>query len=242
MISLLAAFQFLTIIPPVIRREFTAQELGQSVGYFPIVGLTIGFVLFGVKSGFELIFPVSISSVLVLVAWLLLTRALHFDGLLDTFDGLIGGFSPERRLEIMKDTQVGAFGVAGGVLLLLTKYTAISSLSNIFAGLVLAPIIGRWAISVAIVLFPYARDIGLGRDIKNNARSPQIILSSLIAVSSTWFIGHWIGLTGLGMSIIVILAWLWFVQTRIPGLTGDIYGATCEIIEAFVLLVFAINV
>jgi len=171
MISLLTAFQFLTTFPAVIRRAFTTRELGRAVGYFPLVGLALGGVLYGLGSGLELIFPAHVVAVFILAIWLLLTRALHFDGFLDTCDGLFGGFTPERRLEIMRDSRVGAFGVAGGGLLLLAKYVAIISLPHL-TGLLLAPVMGRWVLSIAIFAYPYARDKGMGRDMKDNVRWP----------------------------------------------------------------------
>ena len=186
MISLLTAFQFLTTFPAVIRRSFTARELGHAVGFFPLVGLALGGILYGLASGLHLIFPPPVVAVFILAAWLLLTRALHFDGFLDTCDGLFGGFTPERRLEIMRDSRVGAFGVAGGELLLLAKYAAIISLPHL-TGLLLAPVLGRWVLSIAIFAYPYAREKGLGRDMKDNVRWPQVILATTITVLAAWF-------------------------------------------------------
>ena len=117
MIPVLTAFQFLTIFPAVIRRAFTAEELGQAVGFFPLVGLAVGGILYGLEFALRLLFPMPLVAVMIVSVWLLLTRALHFDGFLDMCDGLFGGFTPERRLEIMRDSRVGAFGVAGGGLL-----------------------------------------------------------------------------------------------------------------------------
>ncbi len=193
MISLLTAFQFLTTFPAIIRRAFTARELGRAVGYFPLVGLALGGILYGLASGLRLIFPAPVVAVFILAAWLLLTRALHFDGFLDTCDGLFGGFTPERRLEIMRDSRVGAFGVAGGGLLLLAKYAAIISLPHL-SGLLLAPVMGRWVLSIAIFAYPYAREKGLGRDMKDNVRWPQVILATAITILVAWFFAGWTGL------------------------------------------------
>lgn len=238
MISLLTAFQFLTTFPAVIRRAFTAQELGRAVGFFPLVGLALGGVLFGLGSGLRLIFPLPVVAIFILATWLLLTRALHFDGFLDTCDGLFGGFTPERRLEIMRDSRVGAFGVAGGGMLLLAKYSAIVSLLYFF-GLLLAPVMGRWVLSMAIFAYPYAREKGLGRDMKDNVRWLQVILATVIAVAAAWFFAGWTGL--LAFALVGIVVWLGagFILRRIPGLTGDSYGALCELTELVVLLVFA---
>jgi adenosylcobinamide-GDP ribazoletransferase len=238
MISLLTAFQFLTTFPAVIRRMFTAQELGRAVGFFPVVGLALGGVFYGLASGLRLVFPAQVAAVFVLVAWLLLTRALHFDGFLDTCDGLFGGFTPERRLEIMRDSRVGAFGVAAGGLLLLAKYAAINSLPHL-SGLLLAPVLGRWVLSIAIFAYPYAREKGLGRDMKDNVRWPQVILATVLTALAAWLFASWTGL--LAVTLAGALLWLGagFILRRISGLTGDSYGALCELAELAVLLLFS---
>ena len=241
MISLLTAFQFLTTFPAVIRRAFTARELGRGVGFFPLVGLALGGVLYGMEVGLGLIFPGQVAAVFVLAAWLLLTRALHFDGFLDTCDGLFGGFTPERRLEIMRDSRVGAFGVAGGGLLLLAKYAAIVSLPHL-SGLLLAPVLGRWVLSIAIFAYPYARDEGMGRDMKDNVRWPQILLATGVAVLVAWLFAGWTGLLAVVLAGIVLWLGASFILRRIPGLAGDSYGALCELVELVVLFVFTAGV
>lgn len=241
MISLLTAFQFLTIFPAVIRRAFTAQELGRAVGFFPLAGLALGGIFYALASGLRLIFPDQITAVFVLAAWLLLTRALHYDGFLDTCDGLFGGFTPERRLEIMRDSRVGAFGVAGGGLLLLAKYSAILSLPQL-SGLLLAPVIGRWALSMAVFAFPYAREKGLGRDMKDNVRWPQVILATVVTILAAWLFAGWTGLLAFLLAGVVLWLGAGFILRRIPGLTGDSYGALCELAELAVLLLFTVKV
>ena len=237
MIPLLTAFQFLTTFPAVIRRTFTAQELGRAVGFFPLVGLALGGIFYGLVSGLRLIFPSQVVAVFVLATWLLLTRALHFDGFLDTCDGLFGGFTPERRLEIMRDSRVGAFGVAGGGLLLLAKFAAIVSLPHL-SGLLLAPILGRWVLTMAIFAYPYAREKGLGRDMKDNVRWPQVILSTVVSMLVAWLFAGWTGLLAVALAGAVLWLGAGFILRRIPGLTGDSYGALCELAELAVLLLF----
>lgn len=242
MSELLAAFQFLTIFPAVIRRPFTPQELGRSVGFYPLVGLALGGMLFWLMQWFNFLFPEQVSAALILTVWVIFTRALHLDGFLDTCDGLFGSLNQEKRLSIMRDSHVGAFGVVGGVLLLLTKFTAIPFLNNQLGGLLLAPVLGRWTMSFAIILFPYAHQEGLGRDIKEHAQFPQLLLASLIALGTAWFVGQWLGLLAWGLVALFGFLWMRFVSSLIPGLTGDIYGATCEMMELLVLLVFTVEV
>jgi adenosylcobinamide-GDP ribazoletransferase len=237
MIPLLTAFQFLTVFPAVIRRTFTAQELGRAVGWFPVTGLALGGIFYGLVTGLRLVFPAQVVTIFILAAWLLLTRALHFDGFLDTCDGLFGGFTPERRLEIMRDSRVGAFGVAGGGLLLLGKFVAILSLPHP-SGLALAPVLGRWVLSISIFAYPYAREKGLGRDMKDNVHWQQAVLSSAFTILVAWLFAGWTGLLAFILAGVVLWLGAGFILRRIPGLTGDSYGALCELAELAVLLLF----
>ena len=225
MIALLAAFQFLTITPPIVRRPFTPEELGRSVGFFPVVGLALGAILYGLASGLRLVFSPDVAAALVLAAWMILTRALHLDGFMDACDGLFGGFTPEQRLAIMRDSRVGAFGVAGGVLVLLAYFAAIqAALAGPFA-LLMAPVLGRWAMALALVAFPYARAEGLGRAMKDHARWPQAALATVTALVVAGLAARGAGLLALALAGLTALLGAWFALRRIPGLTGDIYGA-----------------
>ena len=242
MIAILCAFQFLTILPPIIRRSFTAQELGRSVAFYPLVGLALGGVLYGVAVALDSVLSPYLLAVILLSLWLILTRGLHFDGFLDACDGLFGAFAPEKRMEIMHDSRVGAFGVAGGILLLLAKFSALLSLDHMLAALLLSPVLGRLMMSTAIVLYPYGREKGLGRDIKNNAGWVQLLIALLLSVVIAWFTAGWYGLIVLLCILVLGNLWILFVLRRIPGLTGDIYGATCEICELLILISFTLNV
>jgi adenosylcobinamide-GDP ribazoletransferase len=242
MIALLAALQFLTLFPPVVRRPFTPVELGRSVGFFPPVGLLLGGIVLGLDHGLRLVFPPGVATALVLAAWVMLTRALHLDGFLDACDGLFGGFTPQDRLRILRDSRVGAFGVTGGVLLLLTKYAALAALPDRLSGLLLAPVLGRWAMALAIVAFPYAREQGLGRAMKDHATWRQVALATVVALVAAGLLARWAGLAALALAGAATWLGARFTLGRIPGLTGDIYGAICEAVELLVLLFFTASV
>jgi adenosylcobinamide-GDP ribazoletransferase len=241
MTPIIAAFQFLTICPTLIRRMFTSREMGQAVAWFPLVGAVLGMLLYAVHYAAQLIFPANVSAALTICAWVIFTRAFHLDGFMDACDGLFGGFAPERRMEIMKDSRMGAFGVAGGVLVLLIQYAALSSSLNVLPALVLAATLGRWASPLIIYAFPYAREDGLGSEMKKNVGLREILTATLITGIVSWFFCGWLGL-GLmtGAAIVGILVSL-YVMRLIPGLTGDIYGTVTTIVEVLVLLVFAIQ-
>jgi adenosylcobinamide-GDP ribazoletransferase len=237
-VGCLAAVQFLTIASPLVRRPFTDAELGRAVGYFPLVGALIGGCLVGLDRLLALFLPPGVTAALVLTAWILCTGALHLDGFLDSCDGLFGGRTPEDRLRILRDERVGAFAVIGGILLLLLKFQGIAVLSHHSAALSLAPILGRWGMTVAVVAFPYARAEGLGRTLKGHAGWRQALFASAIALVAAWVLAGWLGWLLFLLSGVLMFLAVRFVLTRLPGLTGDIYGAVCELLEVLVLLGF----
>jgi adenosylcobinamide-GDP ribazoletransferase len=235
--ALAAAVQFLTVMPPLVRRPFTPQELGGAVGWFPAAGLLLGGLLAGLDWCLAWAFPPGVTAALVLAAWVLCTGALHLDGFLDSCDGLFGGHTPEARLRIMRDERAGAFAVIGGILLLLLKFAALAGNPNRLVALIVAPVIGRWGMAVAVVGFPYGRAEGLGRAMKDHAGWVQVALASVSALAVALPVGV---RALLALPLAGALTWVAgrFVLRRLQGLTGDIYGALCELMEAVVLLLF----
>lgn len=240
-IAFLTAIQFLLISPAFIKRPFTARELGAAVVFYPVVGLILGGILLAANYLLALFMPPLLRAALVLALWVILTGALHLDGFLDACDGLLGGFTPESRMEIMHDERVGAFALAGGVLLLLVKFSALSALPSLAPALLLAPVLSRWGMAIALVAFPYARLKGLGRAVKDNASWGEVALATAITIAISvivyWFWGDWRALLALVIAALVVWAGARYTLRRIPGLTGDIYGALNEIVEVAVLLV-----
>ncbi len=241
MISIIAAFQFLTIFPTIIKRMFTSQEMGRAVAWFPLVGIALGFLLYGVNYLAQIFFPISVSATITLFAWIIFTRAFHLDGFMDTCDGLFGGFTPERRLEIMKDSRMGAFGTIGGILVLLTKYTALHSSVNLFAALILATTLGRFASPIAIYFFPYVRENGLGFEMKQQVTLKEIVIASLITGITCLFISSPLSFLLMLASVVISVLLSLYVMRLISGLTGDIYGTITTVVEMFVLIIFTIT-
>ncbi len=208
---------------------FTPQELGRSVAYYPLVGVLLGVLLAGLDAILTYILPCNVIAVLVLAAWVILTGALHLDGYLDSCDGLFGGHSPERRLEIMRDERVGAFGLAGGVLLLLLKYTALVALPaegglvpNRAVALLLAPTLGRWAMSSVVVAFPYARSEGLGRVVKDRSGRKELALATVFALAIAGLTASWLG--WVAVVVAGVLGWgvARFALTRVQVQGGQV--------------------
>lgn len=231
------ALQFLTAVPLPVSVPAGARHLGRSTIFFPLVGALLGLALAALDATLRLALPVAVSTAVLLIVGTLLTGGLHLDGLMDTCDGLFGGRTRERRLEIMRDSRVGSYGVLAGGLQLLLKYAALLSLPDGARGaaLVVALTSGRWAMSAAIWGFPYARADGLGRAFKDAVRASDVALAALLALGVCWAAMDVLG-PGLlvGAGLLAGLGGAWMAR-RLGGLTGDCYGALNEVVEAGVL-------
>jgi adenosylcobinamide-GDP ribazoletransferase len=233
------AFAFLTILPLGYAEQ---RPPGQSFAYFPLVGLVIGLILVFVRGVVSQRLPDEIAAFALLLVWVVITGGLHLDGFADSCDGLIVTADPERRLEIMKDPRTGSWAVIGLILLMLGKWTAL--LGAVPAALVIAPLTGRWMMVVAAYGFPYRRASGLGAYFRAGMRRWQLYAASVLAGGIVFFgvifinfnILIWFLLASVGAFVIAF----WANQRLGGGLTGDVYGALCELTEWSVLIVASI--
>ena len=249
-VKFLDAWSFLTIIPLPRRREASPEEVGHSLGYFSAVGLVIGLILAGLNWLLVLFLPPAIVNALLLVALVVITGALHLDGLSDTCDGIASHKTVEDRWRVMRDSHVGAFGVVGIVLLLLVQYVSLNSVpqSLLPTTLVLMPVVSRWAMVYAVFAYPYARPAGLGKVFKQGASWSSLALATLITlvVAIIWArVANFTFFYLVGLAIIVIIwvivvAVATFLQRKFAGLTGDTYGAINELAEVCVLILVAL--
>jgi len=229
-----SALQFLTRIP-VPPGEYRLKE---SVVWLPVVGLLLGAALAGIDWALRLIgMDQLVVSTVVVVLLLVLSGALHADGLMDTCDAVIGHASPERRLEIMRDPRVGAFGVVGLVCVVALKIAAVYALPTGLRphALALAPTLGRWAIVLLATRFPYGREHGLGAPLKVAATPRTLALASLLPLAGCITLGPVGIVCGLLATVVGLGLGRWLMRL-LPGLTGDNYGAACELVEATVWL------
>ena len=209
-------------------------------------------------------FPSALSASILVVALAALTRALHLDGFMDCCDALFGGFDRERRLAILRDSHVGAFAVVGAVSLLLLKVAAIMALPNglneggRFWLLLLFPCLSRWGMLLVLELFPYARTQGIGVPFQPAAAQPeqhgarwrsvalvwkkrgQLLAGLVVAVAVTMALAGPGGLALLALATGVAAALAWWASRLLGGVTGDVYGAVNEAVEAMVLIGAAI--
>ncbi|MCX7838831.1 MAG: adenosylcobinamide-GDP ribazoletransferase [Anaerolineae bacterium] len=226
----LTAIALLTIIPARYREPITAR----AYVYFPLIGLLIGAILVAAQFALRVVFSPLVAAALVLVVWVALSGALHLDGFTDACDALFAATTRERRLEILRDVHLGTFGAVGLMLLLIVKFAALASATS-FAPILLAPVLGRWAMVFAAT-FPLARSSGMA--VMFRAGLSRCIV--FIATMFTALVCAMFGARGV-IAFVVAFAVALFIarlaQNRLGGLTGDIYGMICESVEVTVLVV-----
>jgi adenosylcobinamide-GDP ribazoletransferase len=241
--SYLLALSFLTVLPIKINYLASDEQMERTLFFYPVVGTTLGIILVAVSwLGHYLQLGIA-ADTLTVITLVVLTGGLHLDGLMDTADGVMSGKEREKKLEIMKDSRVGAMGVIACVAVLILKITLLSvlPLSLKFRALILAPAAGRWAFVYGITSFPYARlKPGLGSIYSKKKKEIILFITTVILVLTGFVLLKWQGL-------IIVAATLGFLfllnrgfMKILGGVTGDTYGATGELAETWVLLVAAV--
>ena len=212
--------------------------MGPARAYFPLVGLALGGLLGGLDFAARDALPSPIVGALLVTALLALTRAIHTEGFLDSCDALFGGYTPAKRLEILRDTHVGAFAVIGCTALLLLKWTLLSDIpDDIRVGLLIVfPCLSRFGMLTTMAAFNYAREQGLGIAFKDGAKTWHVVFGlATAAVAGGAMLGI-AGLVLLGAAIVVSLGLGRWISGMLGGMTGDTYGAVNEVAEVTVLL------
>ena len=236
-----AAIRFLTIFPLPGTLGTTEKDLAGSTAFFPLVGLLLGCIAVPVTWGMYQLFPPMVTAVLTTFILLAFSGGLHLDGLADTADGFFSARPKEKILEIMRDSASGAMGVTALTVLLLLKIACLSSLStNLIFAVFLMPIAGRSAILLMMALLPYVRLSGGLGSLFYSRRSRLLALWGMIFFAGmAWPIAGMRGV--IAVLAVVILTGLFAVLCRIKigGATGDTLGASCELAEVAVALVFA---
>ncbi len=235
----LEAVAFLTPIPLRIAETSNVERLQQSAVCFPMVGLVMGCCLALVDMLCLRVFPVSLASLIVVVAGFLCSGSLHLDGWVDTWDGLASGRERHRQLEIMRDSRIGTMGALALVVLVLVKWTVLESLvgqSRIWA-LITMPAVGRASVLWLGYRLRYASGAhGIGELFAGGVSRRTVLLGWLtvwLVTSVGW--GWW----SCGL-VICSLVWCeglcrWY-RHSVGGITGDLFGAGIEGLEMWWLL------
>jgi len=235
--GLLGAVSFLTRVPVGggIRKP---RELAGSVPWFPVVGAGVGLAEAGVYAGARVLLPPLVAATLAVVAGILVTGALHEDGLGDTADAFAGGTDRDSTVRILKDPRLGTFGVLAVTASLLLRVAAVAALAPAaaLAALPAAGALSRAAAVAAMTALPAATDTGLGASYVAALSRPRaiagaaaglVVAVALLGVAALWAAAA----AGLAAALLGRLA-----VRRLGGVTGDILGAIQQVGEMLVLL------
>lgn len=238
-----AAVGLLTRLPVRVSDEIAVRKADAAWAY-PIAGLLVAMV--GGIVGQLMLWiglPAQVVAVLVLLAMIVVTGALHEDGLADCADGFWGGWTKDRRLEIMKDSHIGSYGVLALALSLLLRGAALNALISaglMWPALLISASVGRSAMVLTMNRLPNARGSGLSQSVgRPSGRATAIALgtaawAALVFAPTT---AAW---------LVVFCGLLWFgcerlAKAKIGGQTGDVLGATGQVLEITVLLVMVVS-
>lgn len=242
------ALSLLTVVPTPASLPDDGNS-PQVAGWFPLVGLVLGAVGYGFVKFVEAVpslhhQPLLIAA-LVVTMWALATRMLHFDGLADVADAYWGSHDAARRLEIMKDTHVGAFGVTAVTLCALVEVAALAAVLSAphESPVLLVPVIARFSATAGAWLGTPARAGGLGRSVMGR---PTILgalptVAVLVAVGAAFYLWFaWLGVGLLTFGVLLALGIPHLLARRFGGVTGDVLGASVLLTETLLFVSFAL--
>lgn len=233
------AFSFLTRFPVPGGEEYSEEDFQKSFLLFPVVGLAIGALL--AITAMLLIWlgtHEAVTAFVLLAMLTAITGGLHLDGLADTADGFFGGKDKNAALLIMKDPRAGPFGTAAVTLTLIGKFTAIWAIvhSGLFLSLVAPFVLSRWAMAVVAYKSAYPRETGTAKFFVGGLTPQRFLYCSATTLALCLLLSGWKSVIIVPVAVLVA-CYIRFVSNRkIGGVTGDVLGATDELVELSVLM------
>ncbi|MES2821516.1 MAG: adenosylcobinamide-GDP ribazoletransferase [Pseudomonadota bacterium] len=238
---LLIALQFLTCLPVRLAGMPSAEQLGRSLLCYPLVGLLLGLLLWGMSALLGGA-PSLLHAALLLALWVALSGALHLDGLADSADAWLGGLGDRARtLLIMKDPRSGPMAVVVLLLVLLLKFAALVAVleQDEAAALLLAPWLARGLLPLLFMTTPYVRAGGLGQALADHLPRRQLPWM-LAAHGVALLLCGWSGVLALALAGGLFIGLRRLMLARLGGTTGDTAGALVELVECAVLVGLAL--
>lgn len=236
----LFALRFFTRLP-IPGGNNADDDLASTALTFPLVGLVIGGLISIVWAVSAFLLPALPAAGIAITAGILITGALHEDGFSDCADGLGGGFTKEKALEIMRDSRIGAYGAIAMVFTIGLRWSALAELTILggVTALLIAHMVSRNVIITALATSTYARDKGLGSSVSAGTTIQTLLIASTFTLTISLLIG---GLPGFIATLIGTgIAWLFlqYLIKRLSGYTGDGLGAMQQLAEISVFLTLA---
>jgi len=230
----LSAVSFLTIVPIPSRILSKTRSLVSSMVFYPFIGFLIAALSLGLVAGLKPFLSERLESLLLVLFPILLSGGLHVDGLADFFDGFFQGRNREGILAVMKDSRIGVWGTLSVVFLVLLKWEFLMIVPVREMSFLTALTFSRWSFVVLSYLFPYARpEGGLGQAFAGKVGFRELAVASASCLAMNCILGSLgIGLF-IGSALFVFCAGK-FYQKKIGGITGDLMGATGEMLEVFI--------
>lgn len=234
------AISFLTIVPLPIH-EAEDSDVAASMALFPLVGALMGVAFALEDRVLASIFGHALRSAFIILSMVVLSGAVHLDGLADSADALGAGRDRERALEILRDSRIGAFGALALVFAVALKVLALASVFGRarIAMLIVAPTLGRWGLVAASYKLEYLRAHGAGSSMLGRFDDRNLALASAFAIAAMVFFHSRHVLIAYAVAIVATIAMRGFYRRWLGGITGDLIGACGEIIEVVVMLVMA---
>ncbi|MEM1037077.1 MAG: adenosylcobinamide-GDP ribazoletransferase [Pseudomonadota bacterium] len=229
--SFLLAVQFLTRVPIGRLNVYTPERMTAATRYYPLVGALVGGFCALMFVASDTALPTAVAVLLSIAAGLLLTGAFHEDGLADTFDGIGGGLTRERALEIMRDSRLGTYGTLALVTALAIKAAALISMPTVMipAALITAHGLSRLSSIIVIATSRYVRDEGTGKPVAGGISFISLLVAlvtgaAIVAIwcllypslAITWALGAMV----IGHGLMRV-----FFEPKLGGYTGDTLGA-----------------
>lgn len=210
--------------------------------YFPLVGALIGGLLVLASKLLTCLWSAQLVSVLLVVSWVVLTGGMHLDGLADASDAMLSRRARAQKLAIMKESAVGAFGALAVFCALLLKVSFLSELPAALQlrALALTPALGRWTLVQAAFFYPPAREEGMGRFFSEHVRAKDFVIATLLMVGLAFLLLRFWGVAVFGGIWLMAALINRSLSKALGGLTGDTYGALCEISEVLALAMIAL--
>ncbi|USD63986.1 adenosylcobinamide-GDP ribazoletransferase [Vibrio sp. SCSIO 43136] len=239
------ALSFFSRLPVPSDTPYSPERMNRSGRFFALVGLLLGTLCALSYWVFAAILPITVAVFLTMVISLLLTGAFHEDGLADMADGIGGGMTLERRLEIMKDSRLGTYGAATLTLALLGKFLLLIELAQVTS---LVPILMSGYVVSRAVAATLIRSMDYVTDAANSKAKPLAQSQSASEQAFLYLCGAlsllWLPLelaVGVAAALLVLRSlfkrWL---NSRLGGFTGDCLGAGQQLAElAFYLICLA---
>lgn len=220
----------------------TTRPAAYAAWAYPLVGLVVGAIgVLAIWLALALGLPPAAAGLCAIGATVLATGAMHEDGLADCADGFWGGWQPERRLEIMKDSQIGTFGVLALGLITALRWVFIAELcaqGGYVAAVICAAVMSRAAMVWIMFQLPNARETGLSGQTGRPPKEATGLSTALFIVALVGFAPASILLTGF-VAVAGTIGLGVLVKYKIGGQTGDVLGGTQQVVEMMLLAVFA---